>query len=341
MQNRSSWHQQLQKKCLTWYKPWVLIKALDLAPYPHQSWKELRMRFLFLSWQSLTNFFENGIFPNLLKSAKVIPLFKNGSRLSCNYYKPISPLSNTGKTIEILIQHKVFYALQFGFHLNTSTNNALMSITENMQSHLDKNELTTRVSIDLRKAFDTTDHDILLTKLDHYWIRGLAKSWFCSYLKRRQQFVNIGNQASTIKEIVSGVAQGSVVGLLLFLIYTNDLLSHLKYSKAYHFADNTNITLSDSSPKTLTQRMNYDLRKLSMWLRANKLSLHTEKAKLVVFRRQNTKLNNSFKIQLDVKRLFPTTSVKYVGVFLDEHLTWSPQVSHVQMKLSRTIGILS
>ena len=137
------------------------------------------------------------------------------------------------------------------------------------------------------------------------------------------------------------MAQGSVVGLLLFLIYTNDLLSYLKYSKAYHFADNTNITLSDSLPETLTQRMNYDLRKLSMWLRANKLSLHTEKTKLVVFRRQNTKLNNSFKIQLDVKRLFPTTSVKYVGVFLDEHLTWSPQVSHVQMKLSQTIGILS
>ena len=136
MQNRSSWHQQLQKKYLTWYKPWVLIKALDLAPYPHQSWKKLRMRFLFLSWQSITNFFENGIFPNLLKSAKKIPLFKNGSKLSCNYYRPISPLSNIGKTIEILIQHKVFYALQFGFRLNTSTNNALMSITENMQTHL-------------------------------------------------------------------------------------------------------------------------------------------------------------------------------------------------------------
>ena len=78
-----------------------------------------------------------------------------------------------------------------------------------------------------------------------------------------------------------------------------------------------------------------------MWLRANKFSLNIEKTELVVFRRQNTKLNNSFKIKLDGKRLFPTSSVKYLGVLLDEHLTWSPQISHVQMKLNRTIGILS
>ena len=142
----------------------------------------------------INNSFENGIFPNLLKSAQVIPVFKNGSRLSCNNYRPISLLSNIGKIIEKLIhkrldhfleQHKVFYALQFGFGLNTSTNNALMSITENIQTHLDKNELTAGVFIDLRKAFDTVDHDILLTKLDHYGIRGLSNDCFGSYLKGR------------------------------------------------------------------------------------------------------------------------------------------------------------
>ena len=112
----------------------------------------------------INNSFENGIFPNLLKSAQVIPVFKNGSRLSCNNYRPISLLSNIGKIIEKLIhkrlnhfleQHKVFYALQFGFHLNPSTNDALMSITENIQTHLDKKELTVQVFTDLGKAFDT------------------------------------------------------------------------------------------------------------------------------------------------------------------------------------------
>ena len=114
-----------------------------------------------------------------MEICKSDPVFKNGSRLSCNNYRPISLLSNIGKIIEKLIhkrlnhfleQHKVFYTLQFGFRLNNSTNNALMSITENIQTHLDKNELTARVFIDLRKAMDTVDHDILL-KLDHYGMR--------------------------------------------------------------------------------------------------------------------------------------------------------------------------
>ena len=118
-----------------------------------------------------------------MKFAQVIPLFKNGSRLSCNNYRLISVLSIIGKITEKLIQkrlnhfleqHKVLYALQFGFRLNTSTSNALMSITENIETHLNKNELTAGVFIDLRKAFDTVDHGIFLTKLDHYGIRGVA-----------------------------------------------------------------------------------------------------------------------------------------------------------------------
>ena len=133
----------------------------------------------------INNSFGKGIFPNLLKSAQVIPVFKSGSRLSCNNYRPISLLSNIGKIIEKLIhkilnhfleQLKVFYTLQFGFRLNTSINNALLIITENIQTHLDKNELTAGVFTDLRKVFDT--FEIFLTKLDHYGVRGLSNDWF-------------------------------------------------------------------------------------------------------------------------------------------------------------------
>ena len=118
------------------------------------------------------------------------------------------------------------------------------------ETHLDKNELTARVFTDLRKAFDTIYHDILLTKLVHYQIKGLANDWFCSYLKWRKQFVSIDNLASTIKEIVSGVPQGSVLGSLLFFIYVNDLHSCLKCSKAYHIAIPTQL-----SQKTFTRNI--------------------------------------------------------------------------------------
>ena len=102
--------------------------------------------------------------------------------------------------------------------MNTSTNNSLISTTENIQTHLDKNELTVRVFNDLRKALDTVDYGILLTKLDHYEISGLANDSFRSYLKGRQQFVSIGNQVSATKEKVSGVPQEFVLGPLLFPI---------------------------------------------------------------------------------------------------------------------------
>ena len=100
-----------------------------------------------------------------------------------------------------------------------------MSITENIQIHLDKNELAARAFIDLGKVFDTVDHDILLTKLDHYRIRELSNNWSRSYLKERQQFVSIGNQASSVKEIVSGVPQESVLGLY-YSLFTSKISSH-------------------------------------------------------------------------------------------------------------------
>ena len=134
--------------------------------------------------------------------------------------------------------------------------------------------------------------------------------------------------------------QGSVLGPLLFLIYINDLHSCLKYYEAHNFADDSNIIIWGSLQET-AKRMNHDLRKLPIWLRTNKLSLNVEKRELAVLWRQNTKLNNSFQIKLDQKKLFPTNYLKYLGVLLDEHSSWPLQISYVQVKLNRATGILS
>ena len=246
------------------------------------------------------------------------------------------------KRLNVFLEKKqIYYNFQFGFRSNLSTNNALLSIVESIQSHLDKNKFCAGVFVDLKKAFDTVDHHILLQKLEHYGIRGVANEWFSSYLKNRAQFVSIGNVSSTIKELLTGVPQGSVLGPLLFLLYINDLHSSVRDAKTYHFADNTSVILSSTFLEIFSKQINKDLLNLSNWLKANKLSLNVKKTELVIFRSKKLKIDSSFKFKLNGKRLVPTKSVKYLGVLLDEHLHWNEQISQVKMKLNRAIGILS
>ena len=114
-----------------------------------------------------------------------------------------------------------------------------MSIIENIQTQLDEGKYCAGVFVDLKKAFDIVDHDILLRKLDYYGTRGIANEWFCFYLQKRKQFVSIQNNMSSIKAILAGVPQGSGLGPLLLLIYINDLQKSIRLSKTYHFADET------------------------------------------------------------------------------------------------------
>ena len=139
----------------------------------------------------------------------------------------------------------------------------------------------------MKKAFDTVGHHILLQKLEHYGIRGVVNEWFSSYLKNRAQFVSISNVYSTIKELLTGVPQGSVLGPLLFLLYINDLHNSVRYAKTYHFADDTSVILSSTSLEILSKRINKDLFNLSNWLKANKSNLNVKKTELVIFRSKN------------------------------------------------------
>ena len=216
-----------------------------------------------------------------------------------------------------------------------------MSTVENIQTQLDNGEFAAGVFVDLRKAFDTVDHRILIGKLEHNWVRGISKNWFSSYLTNRKQFVSINNCNSTNKTILTGVPQGSVLGPLLFLIYINDLHKCVKYSKAYHFPDDTNILQSVKSPEVFAKKLNQDLKILSQWLKANKLSLNVKRTELIIFRRKAANTDYGIKFKLDGKRLTPGNTVKYLGILLDKHLQWRKQLAHVQVKVNRGIGILS
>ena len=205
----------------------------------------------------------------MCKIAKVVLIFKSEARLLCNNYRPISLLSNIGKIIEKLIHLRLnlfleprnsYYTFQLGLRLNFSTNNALISVVENIQTQLDDGKYSAGVFVDLKKAFDTFDHNILLKKLDYYGVRGIANEWFASYLKNRKQFVSISGHISSSQVIQTGVPQGSVLGPLLFLLYINDLNKSIKNLRAYHFAGDTNILLSNKSLEQLAKKVNKDLK---------------------------------------------------------------------------------
>lgn len=129
------------------------------------------------------------------------------------------------------------------------------------------------VFVDLKKAFDTVDHNILLQKLNHYGVQELDLQWFESYLSNRKQFTRIDGVDSSIQNINTGVPQGSCLGPLLFLVYINDLPYSVKNAKVSIYADDTSLALKSENISQLTAALNYDLRNLHLWLKGNKLSL--------------------------------------------------------------------
>ena len=181
-----------------------------------------------------------GVFLSVLKTAKVVPVFKKDSKLDYSNYRPISLLSNK-RLYTFLNNNNHIYNLQFGFRQQYSTSHPLINITENIRKALDDGNIGCGVFVDLQKAFDTVDHQILLAKLNHYGIRGVSNDWFKSYLSNRNKYVSINGFDSGLITINCGVHQGSVIGPLLFLLYTNDLNQAIKFCKVHHFAYDTNL----------------------------------------------------------------------------------------------------
>ena len=237
--------------------------------------------------------FSSGAFPSKLKTAKVIPVHKKDSKLDFSNYRPISLLSNIEKILERLMYNRTYkifsdnnliYSLQFDFRQKYSTVHALISLTENIKKDLDERNIGCGIFADFQKAFDTVEHDILLSKLEHYGIRGLANEWFKSFLSNRKQYVSINGYDSNLADVKFGGSQVSVLGPLLFLIFINDLNQALKFCKVHHFADDTNLIHFNKSVYRLNRYVNLDLKNLTYWLNANRISLNVKKTELVIFK---------------------------------------------------------
>ena len=209
-----------------------------------------------------------------------------------NNYSPISLLSVFSKLAEkimharlyaFVIENNIIFKSQYGFQKNMSTLHSLIDITEQIRNTIENKKYGCGVFIDLKKAFDTINHDILLKKMEHYGIRGKSLDWFSSYLINRSQFVSIHNIHYDVKNISCGVPQGSVLGPLLFLIYINDLPNISDKLKFFLFADDTNIYYEANDLDSIQRVMNDEFKKLQDWLITNRLALNISKTNFTIF----------------------------------------------------------
>ena len=203
---------------------------------------------------------------------------------------------------------------------------------------MDNGDHVIGVFLDFSKAFDTIDHLIIL-KLHHYGIRGSALDWFRSYLSNRQQFVTYNYVSSDTKTIECGVPQGSILGPLLFLIYINDLANICQYTMPILFADDSYLFINGTDVRKIELELNEELRNIASWLKINKLSLNVNKTQYMVFTRKLNKIENIV-LRVEGQTIERVTQTKFLGVIIDEKLTWRNHVNYMSTKIANSIRIL-
>ena len=288
------------------------------------------------------------VYPKCLKIAKIVPLFKSGKKNDVNNYRPISLLSTFNKIFECVLHktitsfienNNILFQNQFGFRKYHSTIDALIKTHDYIIHEIRNKKKVIGIFIDLKKAFDSIDTNILIEKLKFYGIEGPFNDIIKSYLTNRECITVVGGNASNIKPIKYGVPQGSVLGPLLFALYINDIKSLSNEIEINLFADDTNIFCSDVNYPSLVNKCNIALEQCYKWMIANKLTINTDKTHFLDFSKQNK--TRSYDIQTNLKLggkiLTEKIETKYLGLIFQNDLKWDKHVSSVIKKLNSKI----
>jgi len=239
-----------------------------------------------------------------------------------------------------LTNNNLLNSCQSGFRKQHSTTTALLDVTDYILNNMDDGKVTGALFIDLKKAFDTVNSDIILHKLVGFGVTGIALCWFKSYLSGRTQTVSINSSLSDFKNIDIGVPQGSILGPLLFIIYVNSLPDCID-CKCVMYADDTTLLFTASDPTTLQVNMNESLPKIASWFKTNKLTLNTKKTKFMIFGMRAILRNfSNISINYGNSVIERVDKFKYLGVILDPFLSWSDHIDYVSTNISKRIGII-
>ena len=290
---------------------------------------------------------ETGKFPTKFKHATVIPIFKKGNREEIGNYRPISLLNIFSKVFEKLMKNNLLNFLskkaiiipeQYGFRQGLSTFDALHVFSEKIYKTLDEKKSLLSIYIDFSKAFDTVKHDILLSKLQHYGIRGIINDWFRDYLTNRTQSTKISDKFSSPQHIQYGVPQGSALGPLLFLLYVNDIANIFENTKSILFADDATLYTTGENLRDLIYTANTDLHTFHTWCVSNRLTVNFNKTFYMLFtNKPYTFIPPLFIGNNTIKQ---TNQHTLLGVTFDDKLTFKQHISNLILKLSRIVSLL-
>ena len=293
-----------------------------------------------------------GIFPTEMKKADTIPLYKNKDKNDKNNYRPISLLLTLSKVLEKVMYKRTynflnnsgqFFNSQYGFRTGHSCQEAIAELVGEIARNNDMGCHTIGVFLDLSKAFDTLEHDVLFEKLSKYDIRGVTLNWFKSYLTNRQLRVKClvsstqKQEYSDYSHVEYGTPQGSCLGPLLFLVFINDLHRNLNHCNDIQFADDTTIYKGHRSMRYLKWCIEMDLNNISDWFRANKLTLNISKSVYMIFSRKN---HNDIDLKLGDTKLPKVTTTKFLGMWIDQNLNWNEHLSKLKTKIKRNLTLL-
>lgn len=290
----------------------------------------------------------SGMYPKILKTATIIPIHKQGTKEDPNNYRPISLMSTIGKILERIIEYRLLKFIektskidqnQFGFQKNSCTTSALVQTISKINEHLDKGLYSLAVFIDLRKAFDMVDHKQLLESLEELGVRGTALLLFKTYLTGRLVNMKNGNVISSPLTLLTGVPQGSVLGPLLYILYINNIRKANLCADYTVYADDTSLVYSGKNKDELECKVNNDMAKMFDWLSGNKLVLNSDKTVFLLFKQKN-KADIHPSIRIKDIRLTRASTTKYLGIILDDRLSFKLHIDDMCKKVNAITGAI-